>query len=79
MAPITRRYPEWFLRKHSVTPSSLVPSRGGAFGPSGLGTSAARPVLLPAGRPAPPSPSATNLGATGLGTSAARIPKEWLR
>ncbi len=76
---ITRRYPEWFLRKHSATPSSLVSSLGGAFGPSGLGTSVARPVPVPVGPTSAQAASAAHLGPTGLGISAARIPKEWLR
>ncbi len=36
---ITRRYPEWFLRKHSASPSTLL---GGFAGPTGIGTSASR-------------------------------------
>ena len=46
---ICRRYDEDFLKKHTVTPSSLVMSLGGALGPTGMGTAAARLNLPGAG------------------------------
>jgi germacradienol/geosmin synthase len=72
---ITRRYPEWFLMKHCVTPSSLVSSLGGAMGPSRPGILATRQVLPPAA----PAQMIANIGPTGLGTSAAQIDKVWRR
>jgi germacradienol/geosmin synthase len=76
---ISRRYSEWFLQKHCVTPSSLVSSLGGAVGPSGLGAPATRHVQPPAGPASAPAPSAAHLGPTGLGTAAAQLDKIWRR
>ena len=76
---ITRRYPEWFLMKHCVTPSSLVSSLGGAMGPSRPGIPATRQVQPPAGPTSAPAQSIANIGPTGLGTSAAQINKLWPR